>query len=102
MLRPLWAKGTRPPWPLQAFGGRIGGTWFRPEHVWISLSESTGQWILLTFESALFICCHCGCKGEFLTPDPVTYSLMALNLASSLLLANRSAIRPCKFTLWAG
>jgi hypothetical protein len=27
---------------------------------------------------------------------------MALNLASSLLLANRSAIRPCKFTLWAG
>lgn len=74
MLRPLWAKGTRPPWPRQAFGGRIRGTWFRPKHVWMSLSGSTRQWILLTFESALFICCHCGCKGKFLTPIPFTYT----------------------------
>lgn len=44
-------------------GGRIVGTWVRPEHVLTSLSGSTRQWILLTFENALFVYCYCGYKG---------------------------------------
>lgn len=70
------------------FEARIGGTRFRPEHVWMFLTGSTGQWILLTFENALFNCCYYGCKDEFLTTHPLTHSLIALNLGSSLLLAN--------------
>lgn len=70
--------------------------------MWTSLSGGTRQGILLTFENALFIRCYCGCKGEFLTTSPsFTHSLAALNSSSSLLLANRSAMRPCEFNLWA-
>lgn len=44
--------------------GRIGETWFRPEHVRTSLSGGTGQWTLLTSENALLICCCCDCTAS--------------------------------------